>query len=419
MRSRSLVLTLSSLLLLIGPASIARSNSASWVSEIQLASGFGDENQFLQSCCFDYTGTPEPDDGLGALLELLDSLLPGFDVTRTVNQSIVEDRTTMLIDWIDLPDGDGDVTFAVLFGEHTEDTSGFSAEDFDALYAERLAGGVFRPLESASESTVPMWLFDNGTRVGSRIQAGPATLPVWLDLPVLGFVQLDLLDAMVAIYLHPGASNPPATIDLPTPNACVTPPCQYYDHFDGMLIGGVISMEDLVSELDELVVGERDPDGAIIDPTGTCACAWGDEANGSDSVIPDDFALVTKPKLGRLVPSCTGELPNDGFTGIAPGFTCRGQDPDICDFVRLVCLDVTSLSIALTGVPDVDLPGGPPGVREGISVGMFASMTGATVLPEPTSALLHAACLLSLGCLRSLSRRRSSQLGAARQVSST
>jgi len=140
---------------------------------------------------------------------LLGTFAPGFDVTGTINRSIVEDETTMLIDWSELPGGDGDVSFAVLFGEHTEDTSGYSAAEFDALHAERLGGGIFQPLESSPAAGGPPWVFENGIRVGDRVVAGPATLPIQLELPILGFVEVSLLGATLDMDPNPSTDNPP------------------------------------------------------------------------------------------------------------------------------------------------------------------------------------------------------------------
>jgi len=366
----------------------------SWTSEIQLPSGFGSENAAFGDCCFDFSGDGDSDDGLGSLLSLLATFVPEADVTVGINQSIVEDRYTLLIEFLQLPEADGDVAFQLQFGTHTEDTSGFSPQDFENLYQARLQGSV--DFDVAPGGPVAQFL---GVRTGNRIEAGPSALPLRVELPLFGRIDATLLEAMIEADLDPNSVQPPQTLDLATPNACVTEPCEFFDHVDGARIGGVLAMDELVGGLDATAVGQREKNGDIIDPTGACACAWGNEADGSDSIIPSDFSVVATSQLGRLLPTCNGALPNDGSSAEPPaGFTCDETDPAVCDNLRLVCTSGSALGLA--GVPDIDLPGGEKGVLDGISVGLYASLTGATIVPEPSLFAIQGVALAVVMLLR-------------------
>ena len=74
-------------------------------------------------------------------------------------------------------------------------------------------------------------------------------------------------------------------------------------------VSPIIAMEELAAEVDSQAVRDRDAFGEIIDTTAACACAWGNEADGPDSVISGDLAFIAADQQG-------GHLHSHPFLGI-------------------------------------------------------------------------------------------------------
>lgn len=302
----------------------AAENDASYLWQLQLPSELADEegsdvDDDDSECCFDYTGDDGPDNQLGFILGIIGGFLPSDpDAEPGLQPSIdgaIEDGTiAILINWTDLPEGDGATTFDILVGDAEQNESGEPAQDFQT----RVDGdGNYTAKAPSVDDHGALVHFGLAEIEGSSLTTETSTFVLSLDpvafgleeflsVPIELSLQAALIDAEISVE-----DNGVHTVDREETGD--------YGFLGGGLLGGVVVVEEFLDILATL--------------TQDCECL----AEGEDLINwYYDFAG------GSVGLACNA----------ASEYTsCGSDEPGVCGFVNTLC-GVTTI---IAGVPDVDL----------------------------------------------------------------